>query len=685
MFKKILSMILVSVLSIGTVFSVFAEDESLPTKGNFVSAPLGTGYAYSMSTLETGSTATGVPKPAMVGKNSSAFQWQSNLDKEIYGKDVNGNFQKACATYWHNAHYEKTYPFGSSEMYFEWKLAWWKKPGNSCSELTTYDRAYITFQNGATASQTSEQLVFDILPDGSIKFMGDLVDAKISSTDEQPYIGVSYDLRDKEHMYARLYFNDSYIATKEITKDIAVMKTVDRVYNMEFDFYDLPTGFVPDSFPTSGSNHVHTNIQGKVLSYTVAQGNPVESKYVLPSEGNIAAPTDMYDKFAYSTNYPWYGDGATLASDSYYTAFGDTTAPTTLLRTMFSKETVGNGTGISWQTNRKGKVYPKTVDGNLQKSTVYYTDTDTATSYDLKSDKLVIRARFAWWKKKDEQSERTTLTKIYMNFADEKYTAGSSVNFADDSTKLVTSKLIAEIKPDGSVYLLGADTEYDVYKNGDGKNADVQLAIELDFTGDLYKVNLYACNSVNTAMTYIASGVIKDTSLSSAKVVARTCIDLYDVRTGVTEKYPVYTSDMLDSEKPIHTGIQFKILDFTMTKGNYFTTYIPEVKSNISIVASQGNTNVKEIDKTKSANIKVSVEDNTVSGISANCYIAFYGGTEGVNQELLGVKLLKINVSKDNPSYSGETGEFTVPTETTGISAFVFDNSLIPLIKRIDF
>ena len=245
--------------------------------------------------------------------------------------------------------------------------------------------------------------------------------------------------------------------------------------------------------------------------------------------------------------------------------------------------------------------------------------------------------------------------------------------------------MIAEIKPDGSVYLLGADTEYDVYKNGDGKNADVQLAIELDFTGDLYKVNLYACNSVNTAMTYIASGVIKDTSLSSAKVVARTCIDLYDVRTGVTEKYPVYTSDMLDSEKPIHTGIQFKILNFTMTKGNYFTTYNPEVKSNISIVASQGNTNVKEIDKTKSANIKVSVEDNTVPGISANCYIAFYGGTEGVDQKLLDVKLLKINVSKDNPSYSGETGEFTVPTETTGISAFVFDNSLIPLIKRIDF
>lgn len=679
MFKKIVSMLLVSVLSIGTAFSVLAEDMSLPSKGNFVSAPLGTGYSYSVSTLETGSSAENVPVPTKAGNASNTFQWQSSLDGKIYGKDVNGNFQKASAIYWHDSKDGKTYPFDSSEMYFEWKLAWWKPTGNTHSELTTYDRAYITFQN-ETSKQTSEQVVFDVLPDGSIKFMGDSVDAKISSTGEQPYIGVSYDLRDKEHMYARLYFNDQYITTKEITKDIGVMKTVNKVYNMEFDFYDLPCGFEPDKFPESGSDYVHTNIQGKVLSYTVTQGNPVESKYVLPSEGNIAAPNDIKGTFAYSSNYPWNGDNAVLAKDDYYTDFGALSAPEALTKNLFGSAG-GDKKGITWSTSKKGAVYPKTSDGNLQKSTLYYTDTDTATSYDLQDDKLLIRARFAWWKEKDTAAERTTLTKIYLNFATEKYAAGSSAWFEDDTDKLIASKLIAEIKPDGSVYLLGSDTGRDVNINTDGKNADVQLAIELDFTGNLKKVNLYACDTVNTAMTYIASGIIKDTSLNSAKMVARTCIDLYDVRTGVTERYPVYTSSMSESEKPIHTGIQFKILDFTMTKGNYFTTYSPEVKSNISVAAYQGNAEVTSIDLSKEVNIKVSVEDNTVSGISANCYVAFYGD----NGALLEVKPLKVSASKNSPVGSAETGSITAPNGAASVKAFVFDDSLKPLTGRIDF
>ena len=679
MFKKIVSILLVSVLSIGTVFSVFAEDAVLPAKGNFVPAPLGTGYAYGMSALETGSSAQSVPSPAKAGNTSTAFLWQSGLEGVPYGKDKDGHFQKATATYWHNAKDGKTYPFDSSEMYFEWKLAWWKPNGNGYSELTTYDRAYITFENKNNKTK-STQIVFDILPDGSIKFMGDLVSAKILATNEQPLIGVSYDLRDKEHLYARLYFNDVYIATKEITKDIDVMKTVDMLNNMEFDFYDLPKGFAPDTYPASGSSHVHTNIQGKVLSYTVTEGNPIENKYVLPSEGNIAAPADIKGTFAYSSNYPWHGDNAALATDDYYTAFGAQSAPAALTKDLF----VGAGgdkKGIAWSTSKKGSVYPKTADGDLQKSTVYYADTDTAASYNLQNDKLLIRTRFAWWKDKDSAAERTTLTKIYMNFATEKYAAGANAWFKDDSDKFIASKLIAEIKPDGSVYLLGADTGRNVCMNSDGKNADVQLAIELDFTGDLNKVNLYACDTANTAMTYVASGIIKDTSLNGAKVVARTCIDLYDVRTGVTEKYPAYISGMADSEKPIHTGIQFKILDFTMTKGNYFTTYIPEVKSNVSVAAYQNNEEVTSIDLTKNVNIKVSVEDNTVLGISANCYVAFYGN----NGELLNVNPLKVSASKDSPESSAETGSFSAPSGTASVKVFVFDDSLRPLTGRINF
>ena len=680
MFKKVVSLVLASVLSFGAAFSaVLADDETLPAKGNFISAPLGTGYSYAISTLESGSTAIAVPKPSRVNTTSTTFQWQSNLYGQIYGKDISGNFQKASATYWHNSKSEDAYPFDSSEMYFEWKLAWWKPSGNTSSELTTYDRAYITFQN-ATSKNVSQQIVFDVLPNGSIKFMGDLVDAEISATGDQPCIGVSYDLRDKEHMYARLYFNDEYIATKEITKDVAVMKTVDMVNNMEFDFYDLPYGFEPDGFPTSGSGYVHTNIQGKVLSYTVTKGNPVENKYVLPSEGNVAAPDNMYSAFAYSSNYPWYGDGAALATDNYYAAFGVETAPTTLTRTMFSSVSGENKTGISWNTGRKDKVYPKTADGNLQKSTVYYTDTDTGTSYNLQNDKLLIRARFAWWKAADGEKERTTLTKIYLNFATDKYAGGANNWYADENGKFIISKLIAEIKPDGSVYLLGADTGRDVNINTDGKNADVQLAIELDFTGDLNKVNLYVCDTVNTNMAYVASGIIKDTSLSRAKVVARTCIDLYDVRTGVTEKYPVYTDSMPESEKPIHTGIQFKILDFTMTKGNYFTTYNPEVKSNISVSAYQDGAKVEKINLSKSFNIKVDVNDNTVSGTSANCYIAFFGN----DGRLLNIKPLKVSASKTNPNASVETGNITAASGVLCIKAFVLDDSFRPMMNFAD-